>query len=46
MGTNCRAIVRPSQVAELVSSKTNHAIATDCIQVPVSEIAWAIKNLR
>ena len=31
---------------ELVSFSTSHACATDCIQVPISEISWPTKKSR
>ena len=34
------------EVAEWVSCRITHAIATDCIHVPLSDTAWPKKNLR
>ena len=45
-GMNCAAATTPSQIGSWVSSRTSHAWATCCIQVPTSEIAWPEKNSR
>ena len=45
-GMNWAADTMPSQIGSWVSSRTSHACATCCIQVPTSEIAWPPKNSR
>jgi len=45
-GRNCAATITPSQIGSCVSVRTSHDCATCCIQVPMSEIAWPMKNSR
>ena len=40
------AAITPSHSGSPVSSRTSHAWATCCIQVPTSEIAWPPKKSR
>ena len=42
-GRVCSATAHPTSVAEPVSLKISHDCATDCIHVPVSEIACPVK---
>ena len=45
-GRNWAAATMPSQIGSWVSSRTSHAWATCCIQVPTSETAWPAKKSR
>ena len=43
---NWAAATTPSHNGSWVSISTSQAWATDCIQVPIREIAWPPKNSR
>ncbi len=45
-GMNCAAATMPSHIGSPVSSRTSHAWATCCIQVPTRETAWPAKKIR
>ena len=45
-GRNASAVVRPRTSGSLVSSRTSHAWATCCIQVPTRLTSWPPKNSR
>ena len=43
MGRNCRPTTIPRSTLLPVRCSTNHAWATVCIQVPDTEMSWAVK---
>jgi hypothetical protein len=45
-GMNWQRTRMPTATGDPVSSSTSHAIATFCIQVPVTEVIWPMKKSR
>ena len=45
-GMNWQSARIPTATGEWVSERTSHACATRCIQVPMFEITWPVKNRR
>ena len=45
-GRNWTAARNPSQIGSWVSSRISHAWASDCIQVPISEMSWPNQKSR
>jgi hypothetical protein len=45
-GPNCRPTVMPRAMPLPVSCSTSQLCATDCIQVPLIETTWEMKNRR